>query len=73
MELYFHLVREQEQSSPSHTHHGEYNFTIESSGQTVEDLMDMVREQIVSLEGFKPCDLKVQGIEIRIDDCPSRL
>ena len=66
MTLHYHLVRKQEQSSLSRTHHGEYNFITESPDQTVEDLMDIVREQIESLEESKPRGLKVEDIEIQI-------
>ena len=66
MTLHYHLVREQEQPSLSRTHHGEYDFTTESSDQTVEDLMNIVQERIVSLEEFKARGLKAQGVEIRI-------
>ena len=66
MTLHYHLVREQEQSSLSRTHHGEYNFTTESSDQTVVDLVDIVREQIELLEESEPCGPKVEDIKIRI-------
>ena len=66
MELHYHLVMEQEQPSLSHTYIRGYELTIESSAQTVEDLMDIVRGEIGLLPEFKSCGLETEGTEIRV-------